>query len=121
MENNGIENLMKNRTCYYFDDIIEIKDFDFNNFLLDEKSFENILIYDILHKTLISTKLLHIMFDKVNEFIRDYSITKCVIFFGPEEYDAIFDRIRYLIGLKSSMLYVASHKSRMIQMMMNEH
>ena len=29
----------KNCTCYYFDGIIEIKEFDFNNILLDEKSY----------------------------------------------------------------------------------
>ena len=28
---------IKKHTCYYFDDIIKIKDFDFGNVLLDEK------------------------------------------------------------------------------------
>ena len=28
----------KNHTCYYFDEIIKIEDFDFDNILLDEKS-----------------------------------------------------------------------------------
>ena len=32
---------------YYFDDIIEIEEFMFDNLLLDEKPYENILIYDI--------------------------------------------------------------------------
>ena len=27
-----------NPTCYYFDDIIKIKDFDFDSILIDEKS-----------------------------------------------------------------------------------
>ena len=30
------------------------------------------LIYDVSYKTLIGTKPLHIMFDKVDGFIRDY-------------------------------------------------
>ena len=30
----------KNCTCYYFDDTIKIEDFDFDNILLDEKSYE---------------------------------------------------------------------------------
>ena len=34
---------IKNRTCYYFDDIIKIEDFIFNNILIVKKSFENIL------------------------------------------------------------------------------
>ena len=44
MENNEFKKVcIKNRTCYCFDDIIEIEDFDFGNILLDEKSYENIL------------------------------------------------------------------------------
>ena len=46
--------------CYYFDDIIKIEDFDFDNLLLDEKSYENVMIYNISFKTLISAKPLHI-------------------------------------------------------------
>ena len=39
MENNELKKVcIKNRTCCYFDDIIKIADFDFDNILLDEKS-----------------------------------------------------------------------------------
>ena len=38
--------------CYYFKDIIKIEDSDICNILLDEKSNETILIYDVLYKTL---------------------------------------------------------------------
>ena len=48
---------------------MKIEDFDF---LLDEKSYKNILIHDVSNTTLVGAKLLHIMFDKVNGFIRDY-------------------------------------------------
>ena len=34
---------IKNRACYYFDDIIKIEDFDPDNFLIGEKS--NIIQY----------------------------------------------------------------------------
>ena len=47
---------IKNRLCYYFNDMIKIEDFDFDNILLDEKSYENILIYDISYKILIDAK-----------------------------------------------------------------
>ena len=30
----------KNCTCYYFDDIIKIEDFDIDNILIDEKSYK---------------------------------------------------------------------------------
>ena len=46
--NDGLKEInIKNFTCYYFDDIIKIEDFDFDNILLDEKSHKNILICDI--------------------------------------------------------------------------
>ena len=41
---------VKNRTCYYFDDIKGARDVDFSEILSDEKSYKthkNILIYDI--------------------------------------------------------------------------
>ena len=30
------EIVIKNRTCYYFDDIIKMEDFDLNNMLIDK-------------------------------------------------------------------------------------
>ena len=44
------EIVIKNCTCYYFDDIIKIDDFDFDDILIDEKSYENILVYWISYK-----------------------------------------------------------------------
>ena len=32
---------VKNRTCYYFEDIIRIEDFDLDSILIDEKLYEN--------------------------------------------------------------------------------
>ena len=51
-------------TCYHFDDIINLEDFDFNNILTDRKSQENTLIYDSSYKTLVAPNPLPIMFDK---------------------------------------------------------
>ena len=48
MGNNEFKTVrIKNSMCYYFDDIIKLEDFDLANILVDEKSHENILIYDI--------------------------------------------------------------------------
>ena len=38
---------IKNRTYYYFDHIIKTEDFELDNILIDEKSYENILVYNI--------------------------------------------------------------------------
>ena len=48
--------IIKNRTFYYFDDIIKFEDFDLDNNFIDEKSCENILVYNISYKTLMSSK-----------------------------------------------------------------
>ena len=53
MEKNELEKVaIKNQTWYYFNDIIKLEDFDFK-ILIDEKSHENTLIYDISYRTLI--------------------------------------------------------------------
>ena len=46
--NNLKEVNFKNCSYYYFHGIIKVEDFDFDNILLDEESYKNILIYDIL-------------------------------------------------------------------------
>ena len=70
-------------------DIIKIEGFDLNNILLSEKSYEKILMYDVLYKTLIGAKPLCIIFDKVNEFIRDFDRMKYLVLVSPEICDAI--------------------------------
>ena len=57
MKEIGIENC----TWNYFDEIIKIEDFDLDNILIDEESYENILVYNISNKTLIGAKPLCIL------------------------------------------------------------
>ena len=33
--------------CFYFNDITKIEDFNVDNILIDEKSFKNILVYNL--------------------------------------------------------------------------
>ena len=90
MQNNKLKKVcIKNGTCYYLDNIIEIKDFDFDHILLSEKSYEDILIYGISYKTPIGVKPFRIMFDKLDGFIRDYHETRYLLFFSLGKYDAI--------------------------------
>ena len=100
---------VKNCTHYYFDGIIKLEDFDFDNFLIDEKSHENILIYAISYKTLIDSKPLCIRFDKADGFIRIYDGTRYLTLLGSEKYDAIYNRITYLISLTSDITYILTH------------
>ena len=82
---------------------------DFDNILIDKNSHENILIYDISYKTLIDPEPLLIRFDKIDELIRIYDGTKYLVLLGPEKYDAIYNRIRYLISLKIGITDVFFH------------
>ena len=66
---------IKNCTCYYFDDTMRVRDIDFSNILLDEKSYktqENILIYGISYKAFMGSIPLCISFDKIDGFIKIY-------------------------------------------------
>ena len=86
---------IKHCACYYSDDI-RVGDFGFNNVLLSSKLFENTLIYDISYKTFVSARALGISFDKVDGI-------RYLLLFGPERYDAIYDRVRYLINKKVTL------------------
>ena len=70
---------IKNCTCYYFDDMIKIEDFDLDNILTDKKSYENILVYNISYKSLIDYIPLCIRFDKIDRFIRVYDGTRYLV------------------------------------------
>ena len=85
MENNEfLKVCIENRMCYYSDDIIKFEDFDFDNILIDKKSLENILIYDVSYKTLIETNPLHISFDKIDGIIRIYNGNRYWTLFDSE-------------------------------------
>ena len=88
---------------------------------MDEKSYGNILPYNSLRKSLIDSKPLRIWFDKIYGFIRVYDGTRYLVLFEVEKYDFIYNRITYLIGVKSGITYVISHnyaKSKLIHMIL---
>ena len=61
MENNEFKNVpIKNRMSFL---MTQLEDFDFN-ILIENKSQENILIYDISYNTVIGPKPLQIRFDE---------------------------------------------------------
>ena len=54
-------------------------------------------------------KLLRIRFDIVDGFIRVYDGARYLVLFGAEKHNFIYNRIKYLIGIKSSITYVISY------------
>ena len=91
------KNDIKNRTCYYFDDIIRDLDINCNNILLDEKSYknkyENILIYDISYKTFMGAKPLRIRSNKIDGFIKIYDEIRPLVLYDYS------DIMKFMIGL----------------------
>ena len=99
---------INNHTFYYFDDIININNLNLNNILLNEKSYQNILIYNIWHKTPYGAKPLGIIYDKVDGFIRKCDGIKYLALPHSEIYVRIFDRIRFLFMLRINISSVSS-------------
>ena len=60
----------------------------------------------MIYNTLIDPKPLCIKFDKIDGFIRTHDRTRYLTLFDSEKYDAIYDRIRYLISLKGGITYI---------------
>ena len=68
---------IKNRTYYFYNDLINIKDFDPKLLKLDRKSFKKIAIYHIGYVTkkpeykISSVNSLYLLVDKINGFIEE--------------------------------------------------
>ena len=46
---------------------------------------------------------------RVYDEIRVFDETRCLVLFGLEKYDAIYNKIRYLITQKSGITYIIYH------------
>ena len=108
--NNELKDIdIDNCICYCFDDIMRVVGIDFDDILLNEKSYKSILIRNTLCKTFIGAKPLHIRFEKIDGFIKIYDGTKYLILSGPERYDEIYDWMKYIISEKSDITFSISH------------
>ena len=104
---------IKNRMCYYFDNIVRVGEINFSDILLDEKlyktKYRNNLIYGISYKAFMGSITLHITFDKIDGFIKIYDGIKYLVLFCHSWYDEICDRIEYLISEKSGVTDSFNH------------
>ena len=82
---------IKNRTYYFFNDIIIIVIFDFNDIKIDKTSYKNILIYFIGYVTIkkyiktYSGNLLLLIFGKVNGYFEEINGNKYLILVPTNE------------------------------------
>ena len=86
MESNREVNI-KNPTYYFFDDMVNVKDFDSNLLKIDKKSYKNIDIYYIRYITMKdsdsakidSVNPLYLIIDKVDGYIEESNGNKYLI------------------------------------------
>ena len=84
---------IKNRTYYFFNDVINIKDFDRNLLKIDTNSYKNIDIYYIGYITvkdsdyvkINSVNLLYLMIGKVKGYFKEKNGSKYLIFDSADE------------------------------------
>ena len=58
---------------------------------------------------------MHIRFDKIDGFIRIYDATRYLTLFGSEKYDAVYNKVRHLVNLKSGITYIFSDYSAQVK------
>ena len=110
---NEVKNIdIKNQTYYFFNHIINIKNFDSNKNKIDEKSYKNILIYYIRYVTIKDLKYvkinsvnpLYLIFSNVNVYFEEINGNKYSKLLSTNEskekikkYEGICSKIRDLI------------------------
>ena len=100
---------IKNRTYYFYNDIIDIETFDSNMLKLDKKSYKNLDIYNIGYVTIKkigygydinSVNPLYLRINNVNGYIEEINEDKYLVFDDTyenkkllERYDDVFNGI----------------------------
>ena len=109
---------IKNRTYYFYNDIIDLKDFDARLLKIDKKSYKNIGIYNIGYITIkkiddceniYSVNPLYLLINHANGYIEEKGVNKYLVFDSTDEnkellkkYNDAFNGIRYKIKKVSS-------------------
>ena len=101
---------IKNRTYYFFNDVINIEDFDSGLLKIDKKSFKNIDIYYIGNITIKkiddcdnihSVNPLYLIIGKVDGFIEEKNGSKYLVFHSTDENKEVLKNTQnFGMGLK---------------------
>ena len=93
---------IKNRTYYFYNDIIDIKNFDSTLLKIDKKSYKNIGIYNIGYitiknigdcKIIYSVNPLYLRVNHANRYIEEKGVNKYLIFDSTDENKELLKKI----------------------------
>ena len=98
---------VKNRTYYFYNDVIDLKDFDAGLLKIDEKSYKDIDIYNIGYitkkkiddcKKINSVNPLYLNITHADVYIEEKGVNKYLVFGSTDElvkkYNDVFNEIR---------------------------
>ena len=100
---------IKNRTYYFYNDMINIKKFDSNLLKIDKKSYKDIGIYNIGYitikkiddcETIYSVNPLYLLVNHVNGYIEENGMNKYLIFDSADENKELIKNTM-MFGMKS--------------------
>ena len=93
----------KNRTYYFYNDMINIKNFDPNLLKIDRKSYKSIGIYNIEYITIkkiddceniYSVNPLYLIVNHANGYIEEKGVNRYLTFDSPDENKELLKRIQ---------------------------
>ena len=85
--------MIKNRTYYFYNDIIGIETFDSNMLKLDKKPYKNLDIYNIGYVTIKnSANPLYLRIDNANGYIKETNKYKYLVFDATDENKKLLER-----------------------------
>ena len=97
---------IRNNTYYFYDDIIDIKNFQSNLLKIDKKPYKDFNIYYIGyitikkldkfsdHENIHSVNLLYLIFQSATEYFEEKNVEKYLILDSTEKYEEVFSVIK---------------------------
>ena len=94
---------IKNRTYYFYNDMVNIKKFDLNLLKINKKSYKDIGIYNIgyitvkktdYYENIYSVNPLHLIVDHASRYIEEKEVNKYFIFESTDENKDLLKKIQ---------------------------
>ena len=107
----NIKQIIKNQTYYFFDDMINIKDFDPSQIKIDKKSYKNIGTYhigyitvkDSDHVKINSINPLYLIISEVDGYIEENTGNKYLAFASTDRNKKVLENIQSF-GMKLNII-----------------